>query len=212
MNNTTDKTDWDAYYDLPYKTASLTRRYTTSKLINFIKQNEPSGGNPSMAELGGANSCFFNSIQKELNPTIYHIVDNNRTGLDKFKLRCKTSNVSLHEMDVLNLNLELSVDVVFSVGLIEHFSKEQMEKCVKAHFQLLKPGGIAVISFPTPTFLYNITRFLSESLGLWIFHDEKPLKKNEVVEILPEKIKVIDSKLLWPIFLTQWMLVLRKEL
>jgi predicted SAM-dependent methyltransferase len=42
-------------------------------------------------------------------------------------------------------------DICFSVGLIEHFTEEDLPRVVSAHFDVVRPGGLVVISFPTPT-------------------------------------------------------------
>ena len=54
-------------------------------------------------------------------------------------------------------------------------------------FNVLKKGGILILGFPTPTFLYKITRKTSELLGLWIFHDERPLSIDEVLADVRER-------------------------
>jgi SAM-dependent methyltransferase len=57
-----------------------------------------------------------------------------------------------------------SFDVVFSVGLIEHF--EEPARIVRAHVALLKPGGTAIISVPDYHGLYGRVQrwFDAESL------------------------------------------------
>ena len=40
----TEATNWDSYYAKPYKTASLTRKYTASVLADLMKSNGGAGG------------------------------------------------------------------------------------------------------------------------------------------------------------------------
>ena len=70
-------------------------------------------------------------------------------------------------------------DIVFSVGLIEHFDPAGTARVVAAHFDYLRPGGTAIITFPTPTWLYRVVRGLAEMTNNWIFHDERPLRLPE---------------------------------
>ena len=112
--------------------------------------------------------------------------------------------------DIMDLDLKIESDIVFSVGLIEHFSVENTRQAVLSHFKALKEDGILILSFPTPTFLYKITRKIAELLGLWIFHDERPLKIDEVLETVNKHGELLERKIIWPIFLTQAMLVVRK--
>ena len=51
---------------------------------------------------------------------------------------------------------------------------------IKKHFQAAKPSGLIIITYPTPTLMYNITRKFLEFIGLWQFHDERPLTRYEV--------------------------------
>jgi hypothetical protein len=74
----------------------------------------------------------------------------------------------------------------------------------------VKPGGYLVLFFPTPTWLYRLTRKLSELLRLWIFHDERPLFPDEITSILPNDSRLKISYTIWPIFLTQAVLVIQK--
>jgi SAM-dependent methyltransferase len=207
------KTDWDQYYSRPYKTATFSRKITEKILLRLIKKYSPvSCEKLLIGELGGANSCFFEGVREKIKPAQYYIIDNNQFGLDEFQKRIRNSdNVFLYNKDILNMESNLKLDIIFSVGLIEHFSVENTKKAVMAHFKMLKPNGIAIISFPTPTFLYRITRFLSEVLGLWIFHDERPLSGQEVSDAVKDNGTILYEKIIWPIFLTQKIMVIRNS-
>jgi hypothetical protein len=208
------KTDWDNYYSIPYKTSTYSRKITSNKLIRLLKQYIPESKKIlKVAELGGANSCFYEIINKQLCPQKYLIVDNNQPGLDKTleQLR-KSDNISLKYEDVLNSKDDTEkFDIVFSFGLIEHFSPEDTQKCILAHFNYLESNGICIITFPTPTWLYRITRKSAELLGIWIFHDERPLKMNEVINEVKKYGIIKHESITWPIFLTQGVILAIKN-
>jgi SAM-dependent methyltransferase len=202
-------TDWNAYYQQPYKTASVTRRITQRYLISALRRYAPQ--QPVIAELGGANSCFFTEIQRKLAPREYHLIDNNRLGLDLFRrFAGDVPGVFLHQEDVLRMRMQLQADVVLSVGLVEHFPPQGTRAAIEAHFRLLRPGGIALITFPTPTWLYRATRRLAESCGAWIFHDERPLRLDEVRLAAAPFGELLSYRMVWPIMLTQFHVVWRK--
>ncbi|MBI5675809.1 MAG: class I SAM-dependent methyltransferase [Nitrospirae bacterium] len=206
------KTDWDRYYSSPYRTAVFTRKITERILLGLIKKYSPvSCEKLRLGELGGANSCFFEGVREKIKPAQYHVIDNNQLGLDEFskKLQNNVNDVFLYKDDILAMSRELELDMVFSVGLIEHFTPADTRKAIKAHFNILKPGGIAIISFPTPTFLYRIIRFLSEGMGLWIFNDERPLSGEEVSDAVKDLGTILYEKIIWPIFLTQKIMVIQ---
>lgn len=207
--NKPSSTDWDSYYDQPFPASSITRSITSHYLVSEILRHV--NESPIIIEYGGANSCFYNSISSNVNPTEYHIVDTNLKGLNHFKSRNNDSNVFLHHSNAINFSIDFEADLCFSVGLIEHFNETNTKNIIQNHFKNVKSGGYVIITFPTPTWLYRVTRRLAEILDLWIFHDERPLSYSEVKNAVCQYGEIIEQKLIWPIFLTQYHIVVRKN-
>jgi glycosyltransferase involved in cell wall biosynthesis/SAM-dependent methyltransferase len=205
-------TDWDRYYTSVPPTAKLSRRYTTAVLLDAIKRHAAPEAPLAIVEMGGANSCFLDRILAEIPCARYDVVDTNRYGLSLLEARAGVgSPVHLHQQSVLALSLEREADVVFSVGLIEHFAPAETRSAIHAHFDALRPGGTAILTFPTPTALYRATRGLLETFGLWKFPDERALKPEEALAAIGERGDVLYRKTLWPILLTQHLVVARKR-
>lgn len=207
-------TDWDQYYTNTPATAKLTRRYTTAVLLDAIRRYAAPGRNSrlSIIEIGGANSCFLDRILAEIGPASYDVVDTNQYGLSLLAGRVGESGVvRLHNRSVLDLSLDAQADIVFSVGLVEHFDPAATRDAVLAHFDPLRAGGLAIITFPTPTVLYRTARRLIEMLGMWKFHDERPLDRAEVIAAIRERGDVVYEKMLWPLILTQYAVVATKR-
>lgn len=208
-------TDWDSYYTSVPPTAKLTRRYTTAALLDAIRRYAaPSALSERLhvLEIGGANSCFLDSIVSSIACERYDVVDTNHYGLSLLEKRVGDSGiVRLHEKSVLGLSLAPSADVVFSVGLIEHFEPKQTREAVQAHFDVLRAGGTAIITFPTPTLLYRLARRSLEMLGMWKFPDERPLEPREVIAAIGDQAEVLHQRTLWPLILTQYLIVARKR-
>lgn len=204
-------TDWTKYYQSVPPTAHLTRKYTSHALRKMIQGCRPESGPLEIAELGGANSCFLRAILHTFAPARYSIVDNNEFGLSRLRESGVPQNVELRNENVLALPYDPRADIVFSIGLIEHFDEAGTERAVNAHFRLLKPGGWAIISFPTPTLLYRSARRVFEFLRLWRFYDERPLLREEVARDVTPHGTIVSEKLLWPLVLTQHVLVVRKH-
>jgi glycosyltransferase involved in cell wall biosynthesis/SAM-dependent methyltransferase len=208
-------TDWDRYYTSVPATAKLTRRYTTAALVRAIRRHAaPAAGEErlSILEIGGANSCFLDSILAEVGCARYDIVDINRYGLDLLRKRLGgNAIVRMHQQSVLDMSLDRQADVVFSVGLVEHFDAPGTRQAVLAHFDVLRPGGTLILTFPRPTPLYRATRRLIEMLGMWKFHDERPLEPAEVLAAVRDRGDVVYQKTLWPLILTQHLIVARKR-
>jgi putative flippase GtrA len=208
----TAATDWNQYYRSVPFTARLARKYIARVLLAALREFPNSAGGGVIIELGGANSCFLDRIVRELEPSAYHIVDNNDYGLNILSQRAgKPPQVRLHSLDVLSMNLNLHADTVFSIGLIEHFNPADTRTAVRKHFELLRPGGYAILSFPMPTPLYRWARRVMEFFGIWNFPDERPLSRQEVLESVAPLGDVVLEKTLWPKVYTQHLLVVRKR-
>jgi glycosyltransferase involved in cell wall biosynthesis len=207
-------TDWTTYYAKVPATARLTRRYTTRVLLDVMRRYvrpADSGSGVSIVEIGGANSCFLDSILTAISCQSYDVVDTNQYGLSLLANRAGGAGiVRLHNESVLGLSLDRPADLVFSVGLVEHFDPVRTREAVLAHLANVRPGGTTIITFPTPTLLYRMTRTVIESVGLWNFPDERPLAPREVIAALRERGEVLYEKTLWPLMLTQHLVVARK--
>lgn len=207
-------TDWDHYYQNVPASAKLTRRYTTSVLLDAIQRYAAPEGEAglSIVEIGGANSCFLDRILAEVNPASYDVIDTNQYGLSLLANRVGESNiVRLHNQSVLGLAFDRPADIVFSIGLVEHFDRASTREAVLAHFDALREGGVAIITFPTPTLLYRAARRLIETVGMWKFHDERPLDRSEVIAAVRERGDIVYEKMLWPLILTQYAVVAKKR-
>jgi hypothetical protein len=204
-------TDWDSYYRRPFWLAGLTRRHTGRVLLRLCRRfAPPKPAGLVMVELGGADSCFYDLLTRELRPREYHVIDQHRPGLEKLEQRLAPGvETFLHHGDILEPGPRLAADVVFSVGLIEHLEPADLARAVRAHFDLVSPQGVVIISFPTPTWLYRAARRAAEAVGLWIFHDERPLALAEVSAALAGRGVMAHSQVIWPIVFTQAALVAR---
>lgn len=78
-------------------------------------------------------------------------------------------------------------DIAMSFGLTEHFTGEARKAINKAHFDLIRPGGMAIISVPNalnPP--YRIYKFMTELAGKWMFGEEYPYTRMELSGICRE--------------------------
>lgn len=209
--STPSATDWDAYYRRPFPATSVTRRISERRLIRRMRQFR-NADTVRMVELGGANSCFAQAILDGEPIERYDIVDLNEVGLERTRERFGTdARVHVHRADLLRERPELKGNVVMSVGLIEHFDPPQTKAVVDAHFASAEPGATVIITYPTPTLLYRSIRWLAELLRLWRFHDERPLRPEEVLEAVGDRGQLLSNETNWLIGLTQQIMVFRAK-
>jgi spermidine synthase len=206
-------TDWDEYYERPFASAKLTRRYTGRWLASAMGNHLPDRPQIEVVEFGGGNSCFFRDLVSSLPISRYEVVDLNEKSLRLFEGQARevpSVSTATHRADLLRQTPVVApADVVFSVGLIEHFDVEGTKEVARRHFSCVKEGGIVIITAPTPTWLYRMTRGAAEQIGVWKFPDERPLSAAEILEAGEGLGPLLLNQTLWPLVLTQQAVVWR---
>jgi putative flippase GtrA len=205
-------TDWDAYYRRPALFAPLTRRITqrvvVREIVAALGGREPS----AILELGGGNSPLLLALHARYPRAHLAAVDTNAVGLDLLAVQLPHKGaIDLVHRSVLAPATAAAADVVYSIGLIEHFDPADTARAVAAHFDYARPGGIVLMTFPMPTWLYRAVRAAAEALGIWRFPDERPLAIDEVTQEALRHGDLVRCFVNWPIVLTQGVLVLRKR-
>jgi 2-polyprenyl-3-methyl-5-hydroxy-6-metoxy-1,4-benzoquinol methylase len=213
LKNTRSKdiTDWTAYYSKVASYTKITRRISIGQILKVFKQNI-NLEDLKICEIGGGNSFILHDIIKAFNVERYHVIDFNALGLQLLKAQVHNLPITLENCNVLDeFKGTEKYDLVFSVGLIEHFDVGNTKKAIEAHFQRCVPGGFVFISFPTPTLLYRIIRNSAEVLGIWKFPDERPLSFKEVKSTMSEHGVIKHEYINWLIGLTQGYLLAQKQ-
>lgn len=210
------QTDWDAYYAKPFRATSVTRKITIGRILDFISPFALKLRGGKCVEFGGGNSCIYESLREAHPFGSYRVVDNNESGVRLFRERAKPHPIDQGIVgDVLKVcdvkGRVPPADLCFSIGLIEHFDPSGTRAAIRSHFDCTEKGGLVLITYPTPTWLYCITRGAAEFLGVWKFHDERPLKADEVTAEVSKYGKILRHEIIWPIFLTQGVILCEKS-
>jgi len=78
-------------------------------------------------------------------------------------------------------------DVSMSFGLAEHFTGRARVRIVRAHLDVLNPGGVAFICVPNrwnPP--YRFYKLVCETTGRWPYGEEVPYSRGELAAIMAE--------------------------
>ncbi len=203
-------TNWDAYYRHPGMFTPLTRRTTARSIEKAIGRfGAPPVGH--IAELGAGNSVFLRRLASAFPDARLTAVDMNAEGLRLLESTFGGNpRLTIDQRDVLADAPPLGADIVFSVGLIEHFDERLTARAIERHFAHVRPGGLVVVTFPTATWLYRLVRGAAETAGLWMFPDERPLSADEVLREVMRHGKVLDLRINWAVVLTQGVVVARR--
>ena len=207
--------NWDEYYsrrefEVPGFIVSVLWEHYEKAIRKHLNTTKSS---LVVMELGGANSCFYRRFKNAFPVGEYHILDNNELGLDLFAHKGYLGT-SLHNVDLLRSNpasIGTLADIVFSAGLIEHFVPEETRRIVEFHFEVAHPGGLVLMSFPTPTWIYWTFRRFLEKAGRFPPLFERPIQTAEVVPILPHLGTPLECYRIYSTILTQLLTISRKR-
>ena len=89
--------------------------------------------------------------------------------------------------DARNLTIESdSMDLVYSIGLIEHFNHKDLTMCLNEKKRVLKTNGQLVIMIPNKLSFGRVQRKIMNILGKWSFGYQTEFTPNEMMNILKE--------------------------
>jgi glycosyltransferase involved in cell wall biosynthesis/trans-aconitate methyltransferase len=208
-----ERTNWEEYYRHPFPASRWSRGIMSAKLRDLISAHAPRRQPLSVLELGGGNSCFLDGLMEGFTMAPYVILDNSPEGMRLARERFAPAygdKVAYIAADVFDANPDRRFDVVFSVGLIEHFDDHAMQKLIGLHRRWAEPDGLVLIAVPTPTIFYRLFRTAAEVLGLWKFPDERPVVRARLTELMREEgLEIIFERTLWSQVLTQAIVAAR---
>jgi SAM-dependent methyltransferase len=76
-----------------------------------------------------------------------------------------------------------AVDVSFSIGLIEHFTRKEAAQMVSEKIRVTRPGGTVGIVVPWQNSIYNLV--IRRAFGKhWPFGNEFPFRRGELTEFM----------------------------
>lgn len=215
MKENMKKTNWKAYYRKRTFVSKCSAWLCAKNLYSLFLRNhlDETRKVKTIVELGGANSALYRYIRTFFPHAQMILIDKEEFNESAFctqicndlRLKCKVEDILTPKTEY-----DASADFVFSIGLVEHFSRPDTALMIRRHFEQCRPGGIVLISFPTPTLTYKVVRCLMQKLNLWIFHDERALQTWEVESEMNRYGTKIDEKLDSRLGLTQKILLYTK--
>ena len=154
---------------------------TTTKFGSFqklavIELGAGAGINAALMAKRGASVTILDYSEKALNRS--------QEFFGRIGLKAK---FSYQDALCLPESLHQKYDVSMSFGLTEHFEGTERAKINKAHFDVLKVGGITFISVPNKFNLpYRINKSLGDLLGISKVGAEYPYSRRELKRLCQE--------------------------
>jgi len=135
----------------------------------------------------GAGSGTYSALMKKSGAQVT-LLDYSSEAIKKSQLLFNACGLSAefitHNALALPVKLLGQFDIAMSFGLTEHFKGEERLLINRAHFDLLKDNGMAMISVPNKYNLpYRMLKLACDLKGIWYFGEEYPYSRKELINI-----------------------------
>jgi 2-polyprenyl-3-methyl-5-hydroxy-6-metoxy-1,4-benzoquinol methylase len=181
---------WDrlwAYEPSDEKDDRLLQRESTSRrwelIVDHLTRKFPGQTAIRTIELGsGRGDLSVLLAQRGAQVTL---LDRSTAGLQQARYRFSRLGLtaSFEQADIFELPPAVCgrFDIALSSGVIEHFQGTRRTDSIRAHFDALRPGGLAIISVPNAWCLpYRLWKVLLELRRRWPYGVEVPYTRREL--------------------------------
>lgn len=177
----TDTDHWDSYWQqasrLPVEVKPNEQSSTTA-ILSIIDRFAASGPPLSVLEIGGAPGGWTAHLHKTFGHDVC-VLDNSLTGIELTRKNFELLGIPgrvLHR-DLFSAEPPIpQFDLVYSLGLIEHFADTQA--IVAAHLAYVRPGGRLMIGCPNLLGINGkIFRRLSPTVFDWHYLDVMDIQR-----------------------------------
>jgi SAM-dependent methyltransferase len=149
----TDESYWDEYWrrhvaELPAVVARRPRTLQVNAILDVLEAHLERDPRTVALEIGGSPGRYLAYLHGRFGYRCA-LLDFSPVGcaLARRNFELLGIPVDVHESDLFDPGLEIgSFDLVYSLGLIEHF--EDLEGVAAAHARLVRPGGTLVLGVP----------------------------------------------------------------
>jgi len=147
----TEKAHWEDRWErirVPKEIRRDTKHAVNKELIKIFDIYLPQQTGLTILEIGGAPGQFLAYFAKQFGYSA-HAIDYSTIGCDKMREAFESANldVTIYNRDIFSDLSDLPCfDIVFSMGLIEHFS--DLDSIVEKHIELLRKQGILLLGVP----------------------------------------------------------------
>ncbi|OGF46218.1 MAG: hypothetical protein A2452_13430 [Candidatus Firestonebacteria bacterium RIFOXYC2_FULL_39_67] len=180
---------WDGLWDSPvneeddnYILEKEIKSIRWQRIEEGLKKHFGSIDRISSIEIGGGMGTYSAIMAR--NGAKARILDYSKTAIDRSKIFFEKNKVKAEysQVDIFHMDHSLfsKFDVCMSFGLAEHFKGKQRTDVLKAHLDLVRAGGVVIISVPNKyNPFYMLYKTVFEFFGKYPV-EEYPFTRNEL--------------------------------
>ncbi len=175
-----DSPSWDLHWKEINKFLFFYERIQENQFKMYKKLiGNKISSNSKILELGGGSGILSSRLVNEYDCDSV-IIDNSFKAKQIFEKKQPNKKINYKLMNAFELNEKNKYDLVFSDGLIEHFTGKKQEKLIEMHKSAVKDSGSIILVVPRKSKRYFILSNLMKFFGLWNFGFEKPFSLIEL--------------------------------
>lgn len=194
MSNKAEQGEWSNYISKLEALPALTYEWEVEffdLMLGYVRDNN------RVVELGCSNARWVKLLMNNKKNVEGHGVDMNSEGFIY-------GDIKYYASDVRKTQLESDrFDIVFSIGLIEHFKDSDLEQILNEHVRIAGKEGLIIISVPTLNyFSLNFAKIkMMELLKIYKGPKHFHITAKQIASILTARnCKIMDVKYLGWIF------------
>lgn len=169
----------------------------TSKYAQHLSQYHAKLDVNKLLEVGCGSARTLHYLEKYYSNPLSYALDLSPQAIDVAKKLSPSFYTSV--ASALDLPIKKNeLDISFSIGLIEHFSREQAAEMMREKIRVTRLGGTVGVVVPWQSSVYNLV--IRKAFGKhWPFGNEYPFRRQELKNFMEElglsdiKIHVIYS-------------------
>ncbi len=114
------------------------------------------------------------------------LIDSSSEARRFFGLHNKNPRIRFRQMNAFEFKQENRFDLVFSDGLVEHFTGKKQKKLIFIHAKAAKKNGFLILFVPRKSKRYSLIKKVCELAGIWHFGYERPYTPKQFQKLLSQ--------------------------
>lgn len=182
---------WDTFWaehaspsNLFHRLLWLARFLFSSAYAGRLAQFSAPIAEPILLEVGCGSARTLHYLEKHLRPRQCLAFDLSPQAIRLTQALSPHFHAAVADAVALPLPAA-SVDISFSIGLIEHFSRETACAMMREKVRVTRPGGVVAVMVPWKNSVYNL--IVRRAFGkAWPFGEEYPFRRGELTAMMQE--------------------------
>lgn len=187
-NKLTTKKHWDEGWKRNFKPSIITENDYPAIFTTLFKRYLPYNKKFTCLEVGCVPGNYLIDLQRIFGYQIYGVDYSDR--IDMLHETMKLNGIKQYKVwqaDILQFDIDMQFDVVFSVGLIEHFRDPTL--CIRKMSSLVKKGGYFIINVPHFRNLQYLIHYISNK-NLFETHNLEYMEAKKMKKLVENVVQI----------------------